>query len=97
MNLLRLAIYEVVYYGPVAWFAFLTVAFCASRYVGWIGALLYPTVVAVIIVFLDVVLIECTLQVRTRNQDEDQSISDSSLGRISRCGMVHGTLKIGTQ
>jgi hypothetical protein len=37
----------------------------------------------------------CTLQARTRNQDEDQSTSDSSLGRISRCGLVHGTLKIG--
>jgi MFS family permease len=43
----------VVYYGPI-WIAFIAITFCASRYAGWIGALLSPVIIAVIIVFLDV-------------------------------------------
>ena len=53
MNLLRLAIYEVVYYGPI-WIGFIAITYCASRYAGWIGALLCPAAIAGTIVFLDV-------------------------------------------
>jgi len=54
MNLLRIILYEVIYYGAVAWLAFIAITFCASRYAGWIGALVSPLVIAGIIVYLDV-------------------------------------------
>ncbi len=54
MNLLRLALYEVTYYGPIFWFGCIAITFLASRYLGWPGALLSPLVVAAIVVVLDV-------------------------------------------
>jgi len=54
MTLVLLAIYEVIYYGSLAWSAFIAITFYSARYLGWIGALLSPTIIAAIIVFLDV-------------------------------------------
>ena len=37
MNLARIAICDLAYYGPW-WIAFVVIAFFVPRYVGWLGA-----------------------------------------------------------
>ena len=53
MNLLLIPLYEILWYG-LWWLPFIAIAYCAARYLGWVGSLTGAFLICVIIVFVDV-------------------------------------------
>ena len=53
MDLLKLPLYEITWYGLPLWCCFIAIAFCSTRYLRWAGLLLGPAALAIFICLLD--------------------------------------------
>ena len=53
MKLLLIPFYEVYWYG-LWWLPFIAIAYCLSRYLGWLGIIGGVFLVSIMIVFIDV-------------------------------------------
>lgn len=53
LKLLLVALYEIYWYG-LWWLPFIAIAYCATRYLGWLGFIPTVLIISLMIVFIDV-------------------------------------------
>lgn len=82
---------QLLAYSPIEWLAFITVAFCAARWGGWLGVLAGQFAVAIVICVLDVLWVQSAMQ-----QPDWQGLPDMdfifAIGVLIRIFLINATL-----